>query len=168
MASSSVITVVRAPSARQLNQEDIAMDTIQDRQRSIDLLNSLLRGEIAAVETYDQVIERYQDPSMPGLYENRASHHERIAVLRKRIDMLGGSPDAGSGAWGGFAKLIEGGATLFGRSAALAALEEGEEHGLNHYRSALGHLDAMSRALVEFELLPAQERSLGRLSYLHS
>ncbi len=143
------------------------MDTIQDRHRSIELLNALLRGEISAVETYDQVIEQYRDPSMPSLYENRASHYERLAILRKRIGMLGGEPDESSGAWGGFAKLVEGGAKLFGKAAALAALEEGEEHGLNDYRSALGHLDAMSRALVEFELLPAQERSLGRMSYLH-
>jgi hypothetical protein len=142
------------------------MDTTQDRKQSLDALNSLLRGEISAVETYDQAIEKFRDDPIPVLLENRASHQDRLPALRERIAELGGTPDASSGMWGGFAKLVEGSAKLFGRDAAIAALEEGEDRGLADYRNALGRVEPVSRQLLETELLPAQERSHRRMSDL--
>jgi hypothetical protein len=136
-------------------------------EKNLDTLNSFLRGEISAVETYRQALEKIDDVTLrPRLQECWRSHEERAAKLRNMIAQLGGKPAEGSGAWGGFAKLVEGGAKVFGVKAALAALEEGEDHGLRMYRSDLDKLDATSRSFVETDLLAAQQRSHDTMSAL--
>jgi hypothetical protein len=119
------------------------------------------------VETYRQALEKIDDVSLrPRLQECSRSHEERAAKLRNTIAQLGGSPSESSGPWGGFAKLVEGGAKVFGVKAALAALEEGEDHGLRMYKDGLDKLDVTARSLVETELLPAQQRSHDSMSAL--
>jgi uncharacterized protein (TIGR02284 family) len=134
----------------------------------VDHLNSFLRGEISAVETYDQAIAKLADePSVKNqLTEARSSHQERVHVLRAEITKRGGQPAEGSGAWGSFAKLIEGGAKIFGAKAAIAALEEGEDHGRDDYQRDLKDLSPDVRRLVESQLLPAQLRTHDTLSSL--
>src|SRR5688572_24562249 len=105
---------------------------------TIDTLNSLLRGELAAVETYQQALAKLGDTK--GAAELRRVHAEHRAAadaLRQHVHQHGGQPAQGSGAWGAFAKAIEGTAKLFGNDAALKALKEGEEHGLKEYQRAL-------------------------------
>jgi uncharacterized protein (TIGR02284 family) len=138
-----------------------------DVKKSIDALNELLRGEISACETYDQALERLAGSShVETLRECRRSHDERVQLLRQKVLQLGGDPSDGSGAWGAFAKLVEGSAKLFGEKAAVAALEEGEDHGLKSYRRQFDELDYSSRELVMQSLLPAQERTHRTLSTL--
>ena len=48
----------------------------------------------------------------------------------------------------------------------MAALEEGEDHGLKLYRDDLTKLDAPVRQLVETDLLPEQERTHQFMSTL--
>jgi uncharacterized protein (TIGR02284 family) len=132
-----------------------------------DALNSLLRGELSAVETYDQAIKKLGGTSCAQqLQECRRSHSERVEMLRQRIVQVGGEPSDGSGPWGAFAKLVEGGAKVFGEKAAIAALEEGEDHGLKQYRRDMEKLDASTRAMVEQSLWPEQERTHRVLSSL--
>jgi demethoxyubiquinone hydroxylase (CLK1/Coq7/Cat5 family) len=135
---------------------------------NIDTLNSLLRGEISAVETYDQAIARLTDDAIVAqrLQECRRSHEQRVALLREEVARAGGDPAHGSGAWGGFAKLVEGGAKLFGKKAAIAALEEGEDHGLRQYRHDLPKLDPETRRELEPQLLREQEQTHHALSEL--
>ena len=83
--------------------------------------------------------------------------------MSQRRPLFSGSD---SGSWGAFARLVEGGAKTFGEKAAVAALEEGEDHGLKLYRDDLTKLDPASRQLVETDLLPAQERTHQSLSTL--
>lgn len=136
-------------------------------EKTVDTLNSFLRGEISAVETYRQALEKITDASLrPRLQECSRSHEDRAAKLRNRIGQLGGKPAEDSGAWGGFAKLVEGGAKVFGVKAALAALEEGEDHGLKLYKKDLDNLDASTRSFVESDLLPEQQRSHDNMSAL--
>jgi uncharacterized protein (TIGR02284 family) len=136
-------------------------------QDSIKALNSFLRGEISAVETYRQALEKMSDFSARQRLETaRASHQQRVEQLRQRIMQLGGKPEEGSGAWGAFAKAVEGTAKAFGDKAAIAALEEGEDHGLADYRRDLDKLDPDNRRFVESELLPAQEQTHNALSQL--
>jgi len=89
-----------------------------------------------------------------------------VSKLREQVASLGGEPAKDSGAWGGFARLVEGGAKAFGEKAAVAALEEGEDHGLKLYRGDLDKLDATARQFVESDLLPAQERTHQFMSTL--
>jgi uncharacterized protein (TIGR02284 family) len=132
--------------------------------KTIDALNSLLKGEISAAETYRQAIQKLDDERLYQLRENLDSHSERVGILRDRIIDLGGEPAQGSGLWGAFTRLLEGGAKLFGRDAAIAALEQGEDIGVADYAKCLRDLDADSRALVESRLLPAQQRTHQTMS----
>ena len=138
-----------------------------ESDKSVDALNELLRGEFSAVETYRQAIAKLgSSPTRGQLEECHRSHEQRVAKLRDQVRRLGGEPADGSGAWGAFARLVEGGATAFGERAAVGALEEGEDHGLKLYRDDLDKLDASSRQLVETDLLPAQERTHRAMSTL--
>lgn len=133
----------------------------------VDTLNELLRGEISAVETYRQALEKLTNsPARAELEDCRRSHEQRVQKLREQVTRLGGRPDEASGAWGAFARLVEGSAKAFGEKAAIAALEEGEDHGLRLYRGDIDKLDPASRALVEQDVLPAQERTHRSLSTL--
>ncbi len=140
---------------------------MQTQESSVKHLNSLLRGELSAAETYRQASEKVKDPDARArISECHQSHQRRIALLRERVLSLGGQPSESSGAWGGFAKLLQGGADLLGDKAAIASLEEGEDHGLKDYRADLSDLDPESRRLVETELLPLQQRTHATLSQL--
>jgi len=117
---------------------------------TIDQLNSFLRGEIAAVETYKMAIQKMSKATfIAGLRDNLKSHEDRVSQLTKEIKSHGGEPATGSGAWGVFAKMIEGGAAAFGEKAAIAALEEGEDHGRNDYQRELETVEAPTREFVE-------------------
>jgi hypothetical protein len=134
----------------------------------ITQLNSFLRGELSAVETYDQAIAKLgDDPAVRGKLDNcRTSHQLRATLLREEIRRRGGEPAEGSGPWGAFAQLVEGGAKLFGKKAALAALEQGEDHGREDYRAELDDLSPELRRFVEGKLLPEQLRTHDALSGL--
>jgi hypothetical protein len=128
-------------------------------------LNDFLQNEIAAVETYGQCIEKTgPSGSVAPLVELRQSHAERARLLKERIVALGGKPAEGSGVWGGFAKLVEGGAKAFGDKAALSALEEGEDKGLKDYTSEIDDLSDSTRQFVASMILPEQRRSHDTLS----
>ncbi|MEJ7731552.1 MAG: PA2169 family four-helix-bundle protein [Polyangiaceae bacterium] len=137
------------------------------REKSIDQLNSFLRGELSAVETYRQALEKVKDASILNvLRECQDSHSERVRTLTEQVATFGGKPDSESGAWGTFAKLVEGAATAFGDKTAVAALEEGEDKGLKDYRGDLADLDPNAKQLVQQRMLPAQERTHQAMSQL--
>ena len=124
-------------------------------QTTTDLtqLNSLLRGEMSAIETYRQALEKMREDNAFGVDELRAlqrDHRDAADALWHHIEQHGGAPSEGSGAWGTFAKAIEGVAKIFGDTAALKALKEGEEHGLKDYQAALEdkNLPADCQALI--------------------
>jgi uncharacterized protein (TIGR02284 family) len=134
---------------------------------TIDHFNSFLRGELSAVETYRQALEKIHDNMLSTtMRECLASHQQRVTLLTEAIRRLGGEPAKSSGAWGAFAKLVEGGAKAFGERAAIAALEEGEDHGLNDYKRDLDDLDASAKKFVEMFLLPDQRRTHDAMSQL--
>ena len=134
---------------------------------TVDTLNGFLRGEISAVETYRQALDKLQtSPSRVQLEQCRRSHEQRVERLRREVVRLGGKPEEGSGAWGAFASLVEGSAKVLGEKAAISALEAGEDRGLKLYRDEMGKLDATARAVIESEVLPEQERTHESLSTL--
>ncbi len=135
--------------------------------KAIEQLNSFLRGEISSVETYRQGLDKFQDQRVRNELQNLLrSHQERCDLLRQRIVELGGNPATTSGVWGSFAKLVEGAGKAFGVGPALAALQQGEEHGLNDYRRDLGDLDPQSQELIRSRILPEQERTCRAMTTL--
>lgn len=118
---------------------------------TIDQLNAFLRGEISAVETHKQAIDKLgKSQHVATLRDNLASHEARVTKLRDEIKKYGGTPSEGSGIWGTFAKMVEGGAAAFGEKAAIAALEEGEDHGRDDYKAALDKATPPLRETVQW------------------
>ena len=136
-------------------------------EKDIDQLNSFLRGELSAVETYQQCIDKMSDRNIVAqLRSLQQSHQRRAELLTDRVRMLGGKPAQGSGVWGSFAKVAEGSAKLFGESAAVSALEEGEDHGRDDYRRDVAKLEGEARTFVTTNIMPEQERTHRALSDL--
>jgi hypothetical protein len=140
------------------------------KKSSVDQLNSFLRGELSAVETYRMALGKLDSmsPSKLEVEACMASHQERVNALRESIIQLGGTPAGSSGPWGVFAKTVEGAAKAFGDKAAIAALEEGEDHGLRDYKGELDDedLDIQSKSFLTSRLLPAQQSTHDRMSAL--
>jgi uncharacterized protein (TIGR02284 family) len=134
----------------------------------IEQLNGLLRGEISAVETYDQALAKLaDDPAVAvDLRACRSSHQARVYSLRSEVRRLGGEPVDGSGVWGTFAKLVEGGAKMFGTKAAIAALEQGEDKGMNDYLEERDSLAPAVRTFVEREIASEQKRTHATIARL--
>jgi hypothetical protein len=143
-----------------------------DPNEVVQQLNSFLRGEISAAETYRMAIEKAGDSNSPNapdvslLREIQAEHGRAAQAIRDRIRELGGEASDSSGAWGAWAKFTTGVANLFGDTSTLKALKEGEEHGLKDYEEGLDELDMTSCELIENQLIPAQQRHVGILDQL--
>jgi uncharacterized protein (TIGR02284 family) len=136
-------------------------------ESDIKQLNSFLRGELSAVETYKQAIAKIDDSTaLEVLRRNQESHDKRANQLRQYIRNLGGQPSEDSGVWGMLAKSVEGGAKMFGTSSAIAALEEGEDHGLADYRRDVPELTMEARRFVADLLLPEQIRTHAEMAQL--
>lgn len=135
----------------------------------IKTCNSLLRGELSAVETYRQAIEKFPDTiATPELRRILSEHRQSSLRLTENIREMGGTPETDSGAWGTFATTIQTAANLFGSKSAIESLKHGEEHGRNDYQSALGSEDVMDecKAMIRNELLPRIERHISALERL--
>ena len=125
--------------------------------KAVDRLNSLLRGELSAVETYRQAIAKEGSASVE-LNRLRGDHDDAASQLSSRIRALGGVPAMDPGVWGDFTKAIEGAAKVFGNDSAMQALKAGEKLGTSSYERALDDpdLDAASKDLIRNTLLPRQ------------
>jgi hypothetical protein len=144
---------------------------ISDTDEAVRQLNSFLRGEISAAETYRMAIDKAGDSEKyatnVGLLREVQEEHGRAAqAIRDRIRELGGEPSDSSGAWGAWAKFTQGTANLFGDAASLKSLKEGEEHGLKDYEEGIDDIDATSAELVQNQLIPAQQRHVALLDQL--
>ncbi len=143
-----------------------------DSEGVVRQLNSLLRGEISATETYRMAMDQVGDsddvaPTNIGLLREMQKEHGRAAqALRDRIRELGGEPADSSGSWGVWANFTQGSANLFGDAAALKSLKEGEEHGLKEQQNAVGDLDGTSADLIRNQFIPAQQRHINLLDQL--
>lgn len=131
-----------------------------DESGTVEQLNSFLRGELAAVETYKLALDRLERSEFrPTLVQCSRSHEERARLLTEAILGRGGEPADGSGAWGSLVRLLERSAAAISESAAVAVLEEGEDHGRDEYVRNLDDLDVSARQLVEYAVLPEQRRT---------
>jgi bacterioferritin (cytochrome b1) len=149
-------------------------DLADDSGESVRQLNSFLRGEISAAETYRMAIDKVTDAdrstaaNMGLLREIQEEHGRAAQAIRDRIRELGGEPSDSSGAWGAWAKTVQGTASLFGDASSLKALKEGEEHGLKDYSEGVDDIDSTSADLVQNQLIPAQQRHINLLDQLLS
>ena len=130
------------------------------KAETIDQLNSFLRGELSAAETYRLALDRLEQTEFRGsLVQCSRSHEERARLLTEAILGRGGEPSDSSGVWGSLVRMIERSASAISEKAAVAALEEGEDHGRDDYLRDLDNLEPSARQLIEFAILPEQRRT---------
>jgi hypothetical protein len=135
-----------------------------DPSHVVDRLNGLLRGEIAAAETYRTVLDKAPSSHVEPLTQIHDEHGRSCQLLRDRIAALGGTPADGSGLWGAWAQTVQSALTLIGGEVgSLRALREGEEHGQRDYETALNDVDDVTAQLIQNRLLPTQQQHLATL-----
>lgn len=135
--------------------------------KEIHALNSLLSGEISALEAYNLAIQKIKDQDLVSTLERcRDSHALKMLCLMGRMEELGHSPPKSAGWWGTMVSLVEGAATMLSDKIAINILTAGEEFGFEQYEHHMKDLDSKSYALVKTELLPAQGRTLQTMQLL--
>lgn len=124
-----------------------------------DTCDSLLRGELSAIDKFGSIVES------DSLERIRSSHIAHTELLRALVKECGEEPAISFGSWGTFATTFEGVATIFGESAALIALKQGEEHCIRQYGKALvdEELCQSVKDLIRDTFLPAQREHLTQL-----
>ena len=128
--------------------------------RSTERLSACLRGELAAVETYELALRHVNhEAAREALESILRSHQRRTELIHDKMARAGLPVPASSGAWGALAKAVQVGADLLSLSTAVAALEAGEDRGLRLYTSDLESCDHDTRYFIATTLLPEQRRT---------
>jgi hypothetical protein len=137
----------------------------------LDTLTKLLKDELSATETYQQVLDEFRENVKPAelkqLMPIYQAHKAVVSSLQALISILGETPaeDSGTGTW---TKIVLGGALVSGKNAVLKVLQAGEKGGAEDYEVALQDpkLSSDMRYLIEWKLRYAQQshiRTLDRL-----
>jgi hypothetical protein len=131
-------------------------------------LNKILRGEISAVEAYEQVIPTFtSERDRFLLSEIRNEHDRNVEKLRSLVEHSRFAPNEDSGTWGTVVTTIVGAANLMGNTAALKALEEGEEHGLKLYQEGLKYnLTDEELDMFTEDFIPGLERHIASVRHM--
>jgi rubrerythrin len=143
-----------------------------DGDLDVDDLNHMLRDELSAMETYRQALDRNrgeygQDARFGQLEQMMRDHEQACSQLRAMIRQLGGSESQDSGAWGTWANTVMGTARLFGDTAALKALKEGEESGIKDYEDMLqDHAPSPEMQRVLASIVEQERRHVQQLDRL--
>lgn len=144
-------------------------DMTLSREPCIKVCNGLLRGEIAAVDTYGQAMVKYASSSVAAeLRRIREEHSESVRRLTANVRDMGGEPEVDAGAWGVFATMVQVTADLFGPESALESLQQGELMGRKDYEEALANPEVMPecKAMIRKELLPRVMNHIASLETL--
>ncbi len=122
-----------------------------DANRESYWRHRLLKGELAAVDSYEHALRDVED------HPSRGTTPWRPVSVR-----------IGRRAWGAFARAVETAASWIDDPTTLKALKEGEVHGVDEYRTALSenHLSPTLEHIVREELLPLQSEHVEELDLL--
>lgn len=137
-------------------------------ERLVRILNSLLRGEISATETYTQAIPRVGTDA-DVLREIAREHGQAVSELRAAIQQVGGTPEEISGLFPALPpRIVLGPAQVFTDAATLSALKDVEERGLGDYQDAVRRLNGANFSWISNNLIPAQIKHISDLEALIS
>jgi CBS domain-containing protein len=129
-------------------------------------LESLVRGELSAVETYKLALTKVGgEAAGDELRRIEREHEEAVDLLLESLRRRGAPPPKNSGLRGKWSRAFEAAAMLVGRKAAIRALKQGEAHGLHGYEDALKDesLDPEVRELIRARLLPQAREHIPAL-----
>ncbi|HHT90870.1 MAG: DUF2383 domain-containing protein [Bacillota bacterium] len=121
-----------------------------NKQRCIDTLNELLKGELMAMEIYAETDDIQGDQQVMGMLDQFArDHKEHAQLLADRIRELGGTPVTGTGMAGAMVGLASKINALRGPAHLLKQLYDGEDKGIHAYEDRIDELDPRSQNLVQ-------------------
>lgn len=133
---------------------DVKMDSQMD---------DLIRGEMAAVKSYDQLLKDLKDgPEKTKLQAIKKDHEAAVSKLKTFATKEVQQDTKDAGVWGTFAKTYTSGAKLIGDDTALKALTQGEEHGVSEYKEALNDesIKPELKQMIRTQFLPKQEEHI--------
>jgi len=133
---------------------------------SANNVNSLLRGELAATEAYQQGLASCDDATASELRPIYEEHRAAANRLTQFAESLGIKPARRSGLWGNLARSVEWTATVLGTRATLNALRAGEKLGARWYERALNSdvCPAECTTLIRSTLLPQTRSHIDTLT----
>ncbi len=133
-----------------------------------DRLNTLLRGELSAVETYELALREFEfdADTTASLRDCLRSHLRRSETLRHIICRQGGVPSDVFGIWGSLAGVLEMPPQARSRSSVIEALHRGETYARRDYEGEAdqGALSKPVRVLLGTQLAPEQRRTLASVT----
>lgn len=158
------ITPVSGQFRKNYSKENPDVNFMMDDDKG-SFLNKILRGEISAVEAYEQVIPTFQDKIDRDRLTDIRDEHDRIVVKLKRlVEHTRFAPEEGSGPWGTVVTTIVGAAKLVSNTISLVTLMEGEEHGLRLYNDVLSYnLSFEERDVIVIEIMPLLKKHITTL-----
>lgn len=132
-----------------------------------NVLNVLLREELSAVDTYEQVLERLEGKQGAQLEKIRREHEQAARMLKEKIKE-DGAPVPGRQAWSTVAAVAAGTGNPLNDPMAIKALKEGETQVILSYETTLNNdaLDSEARELIKGTLLPQARAHLPVLDKL--
>jgi Domain of unknown function (DUF2383) len=138
-----------------------------DRTDAGQFANKILRGELAAVDAYEQVIQKFKehgDAPISVLRRICADHADSCSQLKQVVHEEHVKASEVPGMWGGFVKGFIGVAGFLGENGAIRALKTGEEHGLEQYEEALNlDLSPWEKKMIQNVLVPKQKEHIAQL-----
>ena len=129
---------------------------------SVDTLVSFFQEELAAAQSYAQVISRVEHTrAREKLRACGEDHERRVQLLRDRLQQLGRTPPEREMRGASFSRLPPLGSNDLSvtEGSLEQSMAEGEENELQGYEARLPRLDKETRYFVESELLSAQRRT---------
>ncbi|MDT4288399.1 DUF2383 domain-containing protein [Methylomonas sp. MO1] len=139
---------------------------------NIEKIDSLLKNEISATETYRQALESFWKDTrrceVDSLLQICQDHNEAAALLKAQIRQLGGAPSDKSSNWGTWEKIFQIGVNMLGKYSAIEALRDVEFSCSKAYGQALldYQLPLALRSLIETKLLPNLQSNMRTLDQL--
>lgn len=127
-------------------------------------VNSLLRCELSAVDTYDQAMRSFEDQHvLADLQTIREDHSRAVQLLQGQASRVGEQQVESPGPWSAFTATSEMSKTL-----GLAALKQGEQHAINEYEESLRNegVKPECKKLIREELLPSDKAHVEKLDRL--
>lgn len=137
--------------------------------REAEALNRILRGEISAVEAYQQILEKIEDdPDKTKIQMFLDFHEDLVKLWTSKVEEKGIKPDSSSGMWGAVVEAFVGTAKLFGDNRTIDAIIQGEEHGLSEYKNLVKnkHVSEDIKLHVKKTVIPSLELHINTFKAL--
>jgi hypothetical protein len=126
---------------------------------TMENLRSQYRGELAAIETYEQALKKYvEQPEEPALQRMLVEHRDASRRLGEAIMDHGEPLPRGSGVWGTLTTTVEKVATMVNDKIPLEILQRGETMGVEGYDAILADDTLPDALFVELAALRSRCR----------